>query len=457
MTQWFKAAILAMVLLGVCSCAEKVDPASQQTVFKEDVISALDSEVPKLQQEHHVPAVGIGLLENGKITLARVYGSHQLGKSAPDNTIFNVASITKVITTMTVLKLVQDGHWDLDEPLKSYWVDPDIAGDSLHKQITTRHALTHTIGFKNWRRMNASGRLEFDFAPGEKYQYSGEGMEYLKNALENRLAKDLGVLADSLLFHPLGMEDATLRWIPDKDTLRFAKWYDGNGKEHAIEEYSTPDADAADDLLTTVNDLAKFGVAVMDSSIVKGKLLREMTQPQIAIHDNADQGLGWTLVQGLPGQEYAINHDGGDTGVATTIILLPRSQSGIIVLTNGDNGRILCNAIVKRAVSYGDEIIKKLYWGGKIPEVITIDPETLQQYSGTYATNQGTEVSFKVRDNALKIEGEGIPGVAIYPKSETEFFPADFEVFFKFTANDSISSFELVSQGKQILSGTKTN
>lgn len=447
--------VLTSLIILCCKKNQLTQEKDKNGIFVSDIEDILNKEIPKLQSEQNVPAVGVGLIEDGKIKFTKVYGEHQLGKTATENTIFNVASITKVITTMTVLKLVEQGKWKLDEPLYHYWVDPDLANDSLHKKITTRHSLTHTIGFKNWRRMNDSGKLEFDFEPGSKYQYSGEGMEYLKFAIEKKFDKDLGELADSLLFTPLNMKDATLKWIPEKDSLRFAKWYDSNGNEHDIADYSTPDANAADDLLTTVEDLTKFGIAVMDMTIIDKPLFNEMVKPQVDIHDNAKQGLGWTLVYNLPNKNYVLNHDGGDMGVATTIILLPNSRSGIIVFTNADNGRILCNAIVKKAITFGDQIIKKLYWGGEIPQVITINNNLLQKYSGTYQTNQGTQLSFIARSNALKIEGEGVPGVEIYPKSDSEFFPTDFEVFFKFIDVKEGIKFELVSQGKIILEGIK--
>jgi len=452
-----KSVLSILTILIVLSCKENQlklqEPQSEIFIF--EVEDILNKEIPKLQSEQNVPAVAIGLIENGKIKYTKVYGEHQLGNEAPENTIFNVASITKVITTMTTLKLVDQGEWKLDEPLYNYWIDPDLKNDSLHKKITTRHSLTHTIGFTNWRRMNDSGKLEFDFEPGTKHQYSGEGMEYLKFALENKFNKDMEEIADSLLFTPLNMKDATFKWIPEKDTIRFAKWYDGNGNEHDVTNYRTPETSAADDLLTTVEDLSKFGIAVMDTTIISKSLFNEMVKPQISIHNNAKQGLGWKIVGDLPNKNYALNHDGGDIGVATTIVLLPNSKSGIIVFTNGDNGRILCNAIVKKAITFGDQIIQKLYWGGEIPEVVTINDDLLQTYSGAYQTNQGTQLSFIARNNALKIEVKGFPGLEIYPKSDFEFFPTDFEVFFKFTDIEEGVKFELIMQGEVVLEGIK--
>jgi hypothetical protein len=195
----------------------------------------------------------------------------------------------------------------------------------------------------------------------------------------------------------------------------------------------------------------------MNYSFMSRKLYNEMVRPQSKIHNNANQGLGWTVVSNLPQNNYVLNHDGGDMGVATTIILLPNSKSGIIVLTNGDNGRIVCNSIVKWAITFGNEIIKKLYWGGEIPKAISLDKNLLLNYAGDYLTNQGTKLSFMAQNNSLKINGEGVPSVEIYPKSNDEFFPADFEVFFKFSKITDGLKFELLSQGKIILSGIKKN
>jgi CubicO group peptidase (beta-lactamase class C family) len=441
------------LLFGQNSNAKQPEKTTH-SIFVDQIETVLDTEIPKIQKEQNVPAVGIGLIENGKVKFIKVYGEHQKGSKAPINTIFNVASITKPVVGMAVLKLVNQGEWDLDEPLYHYWVDPDIKDDMRYKKITTRHCLSHSTGFKNWRRMTKSGKLEIDFEPGSKFQYSGEGMEYLKKALEYKFKKGLDELVESLIFKPFNMKDATLKWLPTTDDSRFAKWYNSKGVLYD-EDYKITNVSAADDLIATVNDLSIFGIATMNHSFMNQKIYDEMIRPQVKIHNNANQGLSWTVVPGLSENNYALNHDGGDTGVATTIILLPNSKSGIIVLTNGDNGRIVCNSVVRQAISFGNEIIKKLYWGGQVPKVINLDKDLLSNYAGKYLTNQGTELSFSVHGNSLKISGEGIPNVEIYPKSDNEFFPTDFEVFFKFSKTTGGLKFELLSQEKMILSGLK--
>lgn len=443
-------ALLITPLYGQKTTLKHTPPS----VFFKQVTDILDKEIPILQKEQNVQIVGIGLIENGKLKLAKVYGEHQNGSKATNNTIFNVASITKSVVAVTILKLVSQGKFDLDEPLYKYWIDPDVKDNPLHKKLTARHCLSHTTGFKNWRRMTPTKKLEFDFEPGTKFQYSGEGMEYLRRALENKLKKGLDEVVKTLIFEPLMMNDSSLKWLEKTDENRFAKWFDAKGKLYE-EDFKTTDVSAADDLLTTVGDLAKFGVRVMNPNFLGVANFKEMVKPQSKIHNNANQGLGWTIIEDLPQNNYAINHDGGDTGVATTVILLPNQKSGIIVFTNGDNGRIVCNQVVKKSITFGSEIIKKLYWGGKIPQIITIEDRFLTKFAGTYRTNQGTMISFSKIRNALKISGEGIPGVEIYPLSDNEFFPTDFEVFFKFYETEKGEKFELLNQGKIILEGIK--
>lgn len=67
--------------------------------------------------------------------------------------------------------------------------DPDIADNPYVKKLTTRIILSHQTGFPNWRGNNADGKLTFEFEPGTKYQYSGEGYEYLRKALEKKFKK----------------------------------------------------------------------------------------------------------------------------------------------------------------------------------------------------------------------------------------------------------------------------
>ncbi|HTF82534.1 MAG TPA: serine hydrolase domain-containing protein, partial [Cytophagales bacterium] len=85
--------------------------------------------IESLMQQYHVPAVGIAVVKKGRLKEVQVYGALQQGVPASLDAVFNVASLTKPVVAMLTLKLVDMGQWDLDTPLSSYWVDPDVADD----------------------------------------------------------------------------------------------------------------------------------------------------------------------------------------------------------------------------------------------------------------------------------------------------------------------------------------
>lgn len=324
---------------------EITDTINKKLLFKDEI------ETEKWLEKNRIPALGIGYIKNGKIEQIKVYGELEKEKPAPDNTIFNVASLTKPITALLALKLVNAGKWDLDEPIYTYWTDPDIANDPRTKKLTTRHILSHQTGFTNWRYKNADNKLTFEFDPGTKYQYSGEGFEYLRKALENKFHKTLDQLASEFIFVPLQMNDTRFFWDKNMDESRFAKWHDGNGNLHKIDKNTS--ANAADDLLTTVEDYSKFMAHIMNGAGLKKDLYQQMISNQVTIKNNKYFGLGWWVDQNIGNGEFALVHGGDDKGVHTIAFILPQSKQGLVIFTNCDNGT---DIYIETVLSYLGEL-----------------------------------------------------------------------------------------------------
>lgn len=303
-----------------------------------------ETEIEKWLKENKVPTLGIGVIGNGKLQQVKVFGEISKGISAPYNTIFNVASLTKPVTAMVALKLVSLGSWNLDEPIYKYWTDPEIANDPRNKKLTTRIVLSHQTGFPNWRYVNENKKLNFQFEPGTKYQYSGEGMEYLRKALEKKFKKSLQQLANELIFKPLKMTDTKYIWDENVDTTRLAIGYDKDEKPYEIVKNKIPNA--ADDLLTTVEDYGKFLVSVMNSDGLSKIVFEEMTKNQVATTKGKHFGLGFEIYD-LGNGEIALSHGGSDNGVQTIAFILPKTKQGILIFTNSDTGGNLYEDLLK--------------------------------------------------------------------------------------------------------------
>lgn len=318
-----------------------------------------DSPEPGLEEElriWNVPALGIGRIEKGKLQEIKVLGALSEGVPAPYNTRFNVASLTKPIVAMLTLTLVSRGNWDLDEPLATYWIDPDVSEDPRRNLLTTRHVLSHQTGFPNWRRDN---KLAFRFNPGEGYGYSGEGFEYLREALENKFGTAMEDLADSLLFKPFGMKETRFTWDTELGHTRFAQWHDEGLYTYGVWERDR--ANAADDLITTVEAYGRFMEEVLAGTGISKEVFSEMISMQVERNPQKGFGLGWELIQGLPNEEYLLSHGGSDRGVQTLALLFPRSQRGLLIFTNGDNGNRLFPKVIKKYYpQLYPELVKKM-------------------------------------------------------------------------------------------------
>lgn len=288
-------------------------------------------------KQKNIPAVGIGFIDKGQIVQTSVFGDLEQGHPAPLNTVWNVASMTKAITAVITLKLVDQGLWSLDEPICNYYTDPDVADDPNSKLLSTRMILSHQSGFPNWRGNSKDGKLRFEFTPGTKYQYSGEGYEYLRKALEVKFDKSLEQLAQELIFDPLEMNNTQLVWSESMETKPFAKWHNAENELYETDKFY--EANAADNLLTTVEDYSKFMLYILQGAGVADRLQKEMVADQVRVSALKHFGLGWWIDEKINANEdFALVLAGDDIGVHCIAFILPHSNKGLVIFTNSDNG-----------------------------------------------------------------------------------------------------------------------
>ena len=327
---------------------------------KKDGRAEIDAHAPEWLKENDVPSVAVAYIEDRKVAWTEVYGEQSPGIAATGKTLYNMASLTKPVTAETVLRLASAGKLSLDEPTSPFWLDPDIKDDPWSKLLTPRLCLSHQTGFANWRRMTG-GVLKIRWEPGTQTGYSGEGYNYVGRFAEKKLAQPFDVLAQEMVFDPIGM----------KETSYTAKeWYAGRlAIPHGPKGDKPLDIVAttwngADLLRTTIGDYAKFVVSVMhddgltrEIATQRATMTRDLVKPEdlakvckkagevepctIA----AGMGLGWE-VETVNGVKI-LNHDGSDWGVRTFAMFVPSQGVGVIVFTNGENGTEVIRKVVE--------------------------------------------------------------------------------------------------------------
>ncbi len=316
--------------------------------------------IETLRAQHKLRAVAVAVIRNGRVVYDDVYGVDANDRPVTQGSLFNVASLTKPIVAMTTLRLVERGEWSLDTPLARDWIDPDIASDPRAQLLTTRHVLQHRTGFPNWREQASNGKLAFQFNPGTQEQYSGEGMEYLRSALERRFRKPIDALASEVLLRPLDLTDLHFVWNDALDPQRFVGGFDAEGKAYALQPRRS--ALASDDVLTTIHDYAEFAAAVLRGGVLAPRMMRELPKGAPGTND-LHMGLGWQIVEGLPENRSAWLHTGADEGVRALVMLAPEKNEGIVIFTNSDAGGATYEPIVNACLTDGAAIVARLTRG----------------------------------------------------------------------------------------------
>lgn len=316
-----------------------------------------ETEIKQLLIAEKVPVLGLGVIEDGKLKQIEVFGNIDKDNPAQYNSIFKVASLTKPVTALVALKLISAGKLSLDEPLDKYWIDPDLKNDQRTHKLTPRIILSHQTGFPNWRYLTENKKLSFEFEPGARFQYSGEGFEYLRKALEAKFGKSLEKLAAELVFKPAGMKDTHFWWDKTMDEKRYVKNYDQDG--NLIETARYYEANAAANLLTTVEDYGNFLVYLLNGGGLSPTVLDEMQKNQVQLKDNDFFGLGWEKLTGFSTDEYALIHTGKDPGVNTIAILFPKSKHAWLVFLNGDNNMKIVEKLLTEKMYLGNELWNK--------------------------------------------------------------------------------------------------
>jgi len=336
-------------------------PAALDKKFNAHFLTPLfdkEKAINRLLKQHKIPSLSIGYIDHGQLQQIRAFGNQKETVPVSMHTLYKVASLTKPITALVTLKLVNDNKWDLDTPIYHYYIDEDLKDSPELKKMTTRHILSHQSGLPNWRYLTASKQLAFEFEPGTRYQYSGEGFEYLRKALEDNFKKPLEALAKELIFEPLGMTDTHFYWSENVDESHYALEHDAF--ENPLPIIKNTEANAAANVITTVKDYATFMTYVLNGAGLSKDLYSQMISKQVSVKKDVDFGLGWEIYNNLGGNEYALQHGGKDEGLNMLAVLLPNSKRGLLIFVNSENGLVLWKKIIEEYLGdVGKELVYK--------------------------------------------------------------------------------------------------
>src|SRR6186997_892806 len=166
-------ATLSLLFFHSFTRSQTSSPITQSPVSLKTRIERLEKDIPQMMKLADIPGMSVALISNGKLVWRKNFGvaNAETGQAVTDSTIFEAASLTKIVTAYATLQLVDQGKLSLDSPLNKFLGNNyDCGDDGRINLITARHVLTHSAGFPNWRP-DGSATLPIHFNPGEKFSY----------------------------------------------------------------------------------------------------------------------------------------------------------------------------------------------------------------------------------------------------------------------------------------------
>ncbi|MGH9508503.1 MAG: serine hydrolase domain-containing protein [Terriglobales bacterium] len=334
----------------------------------------LRSQIPALMGRHNVPGISLSLVRDREIVWADAFGfsDRETKVKLHPQTVFEAASLSKPAFSYVVLRLVEQGRFQLQRPLVDY-VGRDVAPDEPRfKQITAFHVLTHTSGIEGVPAKERPPKLEF--SPGERFQYSPHAFDFLQLAVEQATGEELAPVMERMLLRPLHMSVSAFDWS-EAYAQTGARGYDDKGKRgETINErvwrmskeeraaflapYSANKfPNAAASLHSTPSDYARFLVAAMrpsaDAMHLDHGMHAEMLKPHVSVRqfDDLFWGLGFGLQR--PKSGPASFWHWGDWGIFQHYaVAYPEEGSAFVIMTNSGNGLRVGEVIAPRALGH---------------------------------------------------------------------------------------------------------
>ncbi len=297
-----------------------------------------------------VPGLAYAVVADGDVTSAGASGVVKLGgdTAVTPDTPFVIGSISKSMTALAVMQLVEAVRIDLDTELSQ--VLDGFSGRPAGA-ITIRQLLSHTSGFStqqgNARHPDATGEMDDlargvdrlaavtpAYAPGETWDYSNANYEILGRLIEVLSGQEYQTYVATHILEPVGMSHS---FVADGEVhpsmaTGHRPWF---GTKRPVSDDTTDRATAPQGgIVASASDLARYLGMMMngedDVLSAEGKAL--MMRPASAVSPN--YGFGWNLdsVAGV------VWHDGVSPGVETLATMLPAQERAVVVLVNGGSG-----------------------------------------------------------------------------------------------------------------------
>jgi len=367
------------------------------------------------------------------------YADMENHKKNTKNSIFSIGSVTKSLTAVGIMKLVDDGKLTLETPIITYF--PNFIPD-FSKNITIRHLLNHSSGMQaNIGRIDDEGNglvlgknqttldelleefkdSKLKFEPGKGYEYNNFGYTLLAYIIENVSGQSYSDYMEQSVFKPANMKSTAVSAYKYLDQRSFP--YTGLGMskfEKCSSSIHSSWTIGAGNINSTTSDLYNFMKALESGILLKPASVDKLysyTQA-MGVHD-WKYGLGWEIKN--KGGEKWISHGGLLPGSASIIGSLAEKNIKIIILSNATSANPITDKTFKGKLEFInggilDNVIALLQ--GKTPELlplpVKIKNNNTGNYSKTYKLDNNHSLILTKQENEYSLEAVGAEAWSVF-------------------------------------------
>lgn len=338
-------------------------------------LSEIDSYILGQMKDLDIPGVAIGIVRGDQVVYTQGYGvADDADRAMTPDTPFLIASLSKPITALGIMQLVEEGKINLDAPIQTYLPWFRVADEEVSSKITVRHLLHQTSGFderesyirnlntdpsddaleKSIRTLNTA---ELNFAPGEAFEYTNTNYDILGLLIQTVSGQSYEEYIEENIFAPLDMDQSYTSLEDARAGNMTRGYYPFFGITTAYDHlmpYSRIVKPSAG-LFSSAEDLTHFLVAHLNQGqyqgnpILSDKGITTLHTPGIQFSENAGYAMGWTfflfpdMAPATPNNSVptALSHAGEWVGYTSLLVFIPELETGIVLLINkGDPARM---------------------------------------------------------------------------------------------------------------------
>ena len=388
--------------------------------------------------DFYVAGAAIAVVHAGELVYRAGFGDREVFREVPvdaDRTIFRIGSVTKVLTGVAIMQLVDQGLLELDADVNDYLTELDVPR-AFEEPVRVRHLLTHTAGFDQigtgrHARSRAEVRPLRDFLaenlvrirpPDEVSSYDTYAITLAGYLVEQVSGHSYEGYLRKQIFEPLEMHRSIIT-VPPELQSDVATGYEFRGQWFA-QDWEFMNTDPASTVNATVTDMANFAIMMLQGGEFRGRRVlgeastRAMLTQQYTNHPD-QPGYGYTFWEDRTFGVSAWSHGGSMTGYGSFLYLVPEHDLGVFIAYNQESGR-LASAVLSKLLS--------ALFPNKVAEPELRErwtrPINLSRFVGSYANsmyNHGDPsrgwrrrpFDLKQKDGALVFQGA--PAFAVGP------------------------------------------